>query len=76
MLATKRDPRRKPQVGDVIVSADRNVRKRVDRIRAGVVIYSWESRSPNDSGSSRCKVESRQRWCRDREAKLLKRAAI
>ena len=76
MLATKRDPRRKPQVDDVVVSADRNVRKRVDRIRAGVVTYSWESRSPNDSGSSRCKVESWQRWCRDREAKLLKRAAI
>jgi hypothetical protein len=53
MSAIKRDPRRKPVVGDVVVSADRNVRKRVDRIRAGAVTYSWESRSPNDSSSSR-----------------------
>jgi hypothetical protein len=28
-----RDPRRKPVVGDVMVSADRSVRKRVDRLQ-------------------------------------------
>jgi hypothetical protein len=71
-----RDPRRKPVAGDVVVSADRSVRKRVDRIKAGVVTYTWSTRFPNDSGSSRCKVESWQRWCRDREAKVLERAAI
>jgi hypothetical protein len=71
MLATKRDPRRKPKIGDILVSADRNVRKRVDRIKAGVVTL----RTPYDSGSSRCKVESWQRWCRDRQTSILERAA-
>jgi hypothetical protein len=69
-----RDPRRRPVAGDVVVSADRNVRKRVDRIKAGVVSYTWSTRFPNDSGSSRCKVESWQRWCGDRQVRGLGRA--
>jgi hypothetical protein len=69
MAENKRDPRRKPASGDVVISDDRKVRRTVDKVRRDRVIY-------NDGTYSReCDVASWQRWCRDRLAKVVKRAA-
>jgi hypothetical protein len=68
MADNKRDPRRTPAVGDVIMSGDRRVRRTVDKIRGGRVIYN------DGAGSKDCDVASWRRWCRDRSAKIVKRA--
>jgi hypothetical protein len=54
MADNKRDPRRTPAVGDVIASDDRRVRRTVNKIRGGRVIYN------DGAGSKDCDVASWQ----------------
>jgi hypothetical protein len=69
MAENKRDPRRQPVVGDMVISDDRKVRRTVAKVARGTVTY-------HDGTDLRtCDVASWQRWCRDRLAKVVKRAA-
>jgi hypothetical protein len=53
----------------LVASEDRKVKRRVEKIRAGVVTYY------DGTELRECAVESWQRWCRDRVARVVKKAA-
>jgi len=69
MKLVKRDPRKDPKVGDIVASEDKTAKRRVEKIRAGVVSYH------DGSELKKCKLESWEHWCRTRPAIVIKRAA-
>jgi hypothetical protein len=68
MADSKRDPRREPVVGDMVLSDDRRVRRTVAKVWRRTVTY-------NDGTELKTiDIESWKHWCRTRKAKVAKRA--
>jgi hypothetical protein len=73
-----RDPRQRPVANDVLMSGYGSVSRKVERVhnskaRGPIVTYTVTGSIGRD-GRHQCDLASWHRWCRDRKAKIVKRA--